>query len=69
MSNKAKAIATNYGIRWNTCWNPFNIFVDAKYHWVKVVSDEAILWSLTTSLGKTIKKSNVLSIQEKCKML
>jgi hypothetical protein len=36
---------------------------------VKVVGDEAILQSLTTSLSKIIKKSNVLSVQKKCRML
>lgn len=48
---------------------PFNIFINGKYHHMKVVSDETTLHSSITSLSKFIKKSNVLSIEEKCKML
>lgn len=36
---------------------PFNIFIDARYHWVKVVGDEATLQSSIVGLCKTIKKS------------
>jgi hypothetical protein len=32
-------------------------------------NDEVGLWSSSTGLGKTIKKKDVLSIQEKCRML
>jgi hypothetical protein len=47
---------------------PFNIFIDAKYQCAKVAGDELALRSSTTGLGKIIK-SNVLSIEEECKML
>jgi hypothetical protein len=36
---------------------------------VKVVGDEAILRSSKMSLAKIIKKSDVLSVQEECRML
>jgi len=36
---------------------------------MKVVGDETTLWSSITSLGKIIKKSNVLFVQEKCRKL
>jgi hypothetical protein len=55
-SNKAHAI-------------PFNIFKDAKYHCVKTLGDQTTFRSLTTSLGKSIKISIVLSIGKKCKKL
>jgi hypothetical protein len=42
----------------------FNIFMDARYHHVKVVGDETSLQASTTSLGKSINKTNVLSIEE-----
>jgi hypothetical protein len=35
---------------------PFNIFMDARYHGMKVVGDEVALRTLTTSLNKSIKK-------------
>jgi hypothetical protein len=48
---------------------PFNIFMDARYRCVKVVGDETTLQASTTNLGKSIKKSNVMSIEEEKKML
>jgi hypothetical protein len=36
---------------------------------VEVASDEATLQSSKVNLGKIIKKSNVLSVQEECRML
>ncbi len=35
---------------------PFNIFTGLKYHHVKVVSDEATVQTLITSLGQFVKK-------------
>jgi hypothetical protein len=32
----------------------FNIFLDPKYHWIKVVNDEAFLRSLSIKPGKVI---------------
>jgi hypothetical protein len=43
---------------------PFNIFMDARYHHVKVARDEITLRASTTSLEKSIKKFDVLSIEE-----
>jgi hypothetical protein len=34
---------------------PFNIFMDARYHHVKVVGDEVTFQASTTNLGKLIK--------------
>ncbi len=48
---------------------PFNILIDARYQWVKVVVDEAGLWYSIVGFGKIIKKSNVLYVQKKCRML
>jgi hypothetical protein len=48
---------------------PFNIFINARYHHMKVVGDEVTLRFSITSLGKFIRKSDVLSIEEKRKML
>jgi hypothetical protein len=48
---------------------PFNIFTYARYHCVKIVGDEATLRASITSLGKSIKKSNILSIEKEKKML
>ncbi len=44
---------------------PFNIFKDANYHCVKTIGDQTTFQSLIASLGKSIKKSNVLSIGKK----
>jgi hypothetical protein len=43
---------------------PFNIFIDVKYSLVKIASDKATLQMLNASLGKFIKKSNILFIEE-----
>lgn len=43
---------------------PFNIFIDVRYHKIKVVGDKATLQASTTSLGKF-----VLFIEEDIKML
>ncbi len=48
---------------------PFNIFMDAKYHWMKVVRDETTFQTLTISLGKSINTIDILSIEEEQKML
>jgi hypothetical protein len=47
---------------------PFNIFTNARYHNLEVTSDQVAFLSLTTSLGKSIKKINVLFVEE-CRML
>jgi CRISPR/Cas system CMR-associated protein Cmr1 (group 7 of RAMP superfamily) len=67
MFDKVETITIDCGIRWSTCCSINNIFTYAKYHQVKVAGDEAVLWSSTTSLGKIIKKSNVLFVQEEKK--
>lgn len=43
---------------------PFNIFIDARHHHVKVVADKATLQVSIANLGKSIKKFNVLSIEK-----
>jgi len=43
---------------------PFNIFMDARYQHVKVGSDELSFRTSKTNLGKSIKKFDVLSIEE-----
>jgi hypothetical protein len=48
---------------------PFNIFKDLKYHHVKVGSDKTTFQTSIASLGKFIKKSNLLSIKNEHKML
>jgi hypothetical protein len=48
---------------------PFNIFMDAKYRHVKVVGNETTFQTSTTSLGKSIKKSNILSIEKEQRVL
>jgi hypothetical protein len=48
---------------------PFNIFTNARYHHVKFAGDEIALISSTIKFGKTIKKSNVMIIEEGCKIL
>jgi hypothetical protein len=47
----------------------FNIFMDVRYHLVKLAGDEAALWSSTIGFKKIIKKSNVLSIEKEHNML
>jgi hypothetical protein len=47
----------------------FNIFTNIRYHHVKLAGDEATLISSTIRLGKTIKKSHVMSIEKGHKML
>lgn len=48
---------------------PFNIFTNAKYHYVKVANYKIVFWSLTIGFGKFVKKLDVLSIEEEHKML
>jgi hypothetical protein len=43
--------------------------MDVKYHHMKLMGGEAILWSSTTGFGKIIKQSNVLYFEEECKIL
>jgi hypothetical protein len=47
---------------------PFNIFSDPKYCQVKLIGDEVALHAFNASLGKTIKKYDVFSIDEERKM-
>jgi hypothetical protein len=47
----------------------FNISTDGKNRCVKIVNDKTTFQSLTIGLGKSIKKSNVLSIEEEYIML
>jgi hypothetical protein len=35
---------------------------------VKVIGNETTFWTLTSSLGKSIKKSNILSIEKERRM-
>jgi hypothetical protein len=42
---------------------------DVKYHHLKLAGDETTLISSTIRVGKTIKKSNVMSIEEGHEML
>jgi len=44
-------------------------YIDARYHYVKIVDDEAIFWTSTIIFGKLIKKFDVWSIEEEQKML
>ncbi len=44
---------------------PFNIFTNARYRHVKVIWDEVVLWMSIVSLNKSIKKFDILSIEEK----
>jgi hypothetical protein len=48
---------------------PFNIFTNARYHHVKVASEEVTLQSSTIGFNKTNKKLDVLSIENECIML
>jgi hypothetical protein len=43
---------------------PFNLFTNAKYHHVKVTKNKVTLQALTTGLGKSIQKFDILSIKE-----
>jgi len=43
--------------------------MDSKFQCVKVVGDKTTLQASTIGLGKFVKKSNVLSIEEERKML
>jgi lactate dehydrogenase-like 2-hydroxyacid dehydrogenase len=43
---------------------PFFIFTNVWYNQVKIANDEATLWASYCDLKKSIKKSDVLSIQE-----
>jgi hypothetical protein len=36
---------------------PFNVFIDVRYHKIKVVGDKATSQASTTSLGKFVQKS------------
>jgi len=47
----------------------FNIFMDVKYHLVKLAGDEVALWSSTIGFKNTIKKFNVLYVEKEHKML
>jgi hypothetical protein len=47
----------------------FNIFLDPRYHWIKVGSNEVTFRSPLTGLGKVIKKFEMLSIEEEWWML
>jgi hypothetical protein len=47
----------------------FNIFLDPRYHLVKVVGDEMTFQSSLVGLGKVIKKIEMLSIKEERQML
>lgn len=47
----------------------FNIFTKVKYDYGKVLIDETILWTSTTNLCKSIKKSHNLSIEKEQRML
>jgi hypothetical protein len=47
----------------------FNIFMDARYHHVKVVGNETTFRVSIASIGKSIKKSNILFIEKKKRML
>jgi hypothetical protein len=46
----------------------FNIFTNTRYHHLNVINDEVAFLSLITSLGKSIKKFDVLFIEE-CRIL
>jgi hypothetical protein len=39
-------------------------FYYAKYHWVKVVGVEVLEWTFDVGLGKSTKKSDVLSLKK-----
>jgi hypothetical protein len=43
---------------------PFNIFTNPKYYQMKLNGDEVALHAFNASLEKTIKKYDVLSIDE-----
>jgi hypothetical protein len=47
---------------------PFNIFTNVWYNWVKIANDELTLWAFNFDFKKSIKKSDVLSIQEEWNM-
>jgi hypothetical protein len=47
---------------------PFNIFTYSKYHQIKVVNDKLTLLASTIGFGKCIKKFDILSIEEECRM-
>jgi hypothetical protein len=44
--------------------NPFNMFTNAQYHYFKVVGDDMRLQASTTSLDKSIKKSDNLCVEK-----
>ncbi len=48
---------------------PFNIFINTRYHRVKVVGDEVTLQFSIVGIGETIKKFDVLFIKKEHKML
>jgi hypothetical protein len=43
---------------------PFNIFTNVRYHHMKVVGNKTTLQTSTIGLDKSIKKSNILSVEE-----
>jgi hypothetical protein len=49
----------------------FNIYIDAKYHGVKVVNDEATLWASNANIGNFIKKLEffLLKKNKRCYLL
>ncbi len=47
----------------------FNIFRDARYHYIKVVWNETSFWASTIGLGKSIKKFNLLFVEKEQRML
>ncbi len=47
----------------------FSMFTKVKYDYAKVLIDETILWTSTTNLCKSIKKSHNLSIEKEQRML
>ncbi|KAL3694374.1 hypothetical protein R1sor_008025 [Riccia sorocarpa] len=49
--------------------HPFNILKDARYHKVKLAADEAVQRAMDRGLGKTIQKSDILTLDEERRML
>ncbi|KAL3695219.1 hypothetical protein R1sor_009295 [Riccia sorocarpa] len=49
--------------------HPFNILKDARYHKVKLAADEAVQHAMDRGLGKTVKKSDILTLDEERRML
>ncbi|KAL3685410.1 hypothetical protein R1sor_003432 [Riccia sorocarpa] len=49
--------------------HPFNILKDSRYHKVKLAADEAVQRSMDRGLGKSVKKSDILTLEEETRML